>query len=85
MRLDKFLKISGLIKRRSLSQEACRNGRILLNETVAKPAQVVRVGDKITLVSPMRKKRVEVLAVPESGSREELFRVIEEEKIQKQK
>jgi len=80
MRLDKFLKISGLIKRRTLSQEACRCGRIVVNGRVAKPAQAVRVGDVITLVSPVWTKRVEVLAVPEGTSRKEPFRIIDEER-----
>ncbi len=49
MRIDKYLKVSRLIKRRTLAQEACTNGKILLNNKVAKPGADVKVGDVIEM------------------------------------
>ena len=47
MRIDKFLKNSRIIKRRSVAKEACEQGRITLNEKIAKPGPEVKVGDII--------------------------------------
>ncbi|MDD4200720.1 MAG: RNA-binding S4 domain-containing protein [Eubacteriales bacterium] len=47
MRIDKFLKNSRIIKRRSVAKEACEQGRITLNEKIAKPGTEVKVGDII--------------------------------------
>ncbi len=49
MRMDKFLKNSRLIKRRTVAKEACETGRVLLNEKVAKPSDEVKIGDIITI------------------------------------
>ena len=49
MRIDKFLKNSRIIKRRTLAKEACEKQRILLNDRIAKPGNEVNVGDIITL------------------------------------
>lgn len=49
MRLDKFLKNSRLIKRRTIAKEACDNGRIQINELVAKAGTQVKVGDVISI------------------------------------
>ena len=49
MRLDKFLKVSRLIKRRTVANEACDAGRVLINGTVAKAGTNVKVGDHITI------------------------------------
>ena len=51
MRLDKFLKVSRLIKRRTLAKEASDAGRIMLNGKVAKASSVVKVGDRLEPVS----------------------------------
>lgn len=50
MRLDKFLKVSRLIKRRTLAKEVATQGRISVNEKVAKPGTVVKVGDKVSVL-----------------------------------
>ena len=49
MRIDKFLKISRVIKRRTVAQEACDGGRIEINGKTAKPSKEVRVGDVVTV------------------------------------
>ena len=51
MRLDKYLKVSRLIKRRTVANEACDNGRISVNGRVVKASYEVKVGDKIEVVS----------------------------------
>ena len=49
MRLDKFLKVSRLIKRRTLAKEVAVQGRITINEKVAKPSSTVKVGDELAI------------------------------------
>jgi len=79
MRLDKFLQVSRLIKRRSLAQIACHSGRVLLNGKVAKPATAVRVGDHIVLLSSTWETEVRVIALPGEG-RTEFFEIIKKER-----
>ena len=79
MRLDKFLKVSRLIKRRTIANEACDAGRVLLNSKVAKASAEVKVGDTIEIGFGMRTVKVEVLEVQESVKKEdakELFRYL---------
>lgn len=66
MRLDKYLKVSRLIKRRTVANEACDNGRISINGRVAKASYDVKVGDKIEITMGPRTVAVEVLAVAEA-------------------
>ena len=66
MRLDKYLKVSRLIKRRTVAAEACDGGRVSVNGKVSKPAQEVKIGDIIELSFGQRKVRVEVLSVAET-------------------
>ena len=63
MRLDKFLKVSRLIKRRTVANEACDNGRISVNGRVVKASYDVKVGDRIEISMGARTVAVEVLAV----------------------
>ena len=65
MRLDKYLKVSRLIKRRTVANEACDNGRISVNGRVVKASYVVKVGDKIEIALGARTVAVEVLQVAE--------------------
>ncbi|MGI6404976.1 MAG: RNA-binding S4 domain-containing protein [Syntrophaceticus sp.] len=65
MRLDKFLQISRLIKRRTSAKEACLAGRVQVNGKVAKPGSEVKVGDRIDLAWGKRLTRVELLQIPE--------------------
>lgn len=81
MRLDKFLKVSRLIKRRPVAQLACRSERVLVNGKVAKPAYQVKVGDIITLKSPDWEMTVEVVSLSVSQNAEEpMYRVLKVER-----
>jgi ribosomal 50S subunit-recycling heat shock protein len=66
MRLDKYLKVSRLIKRRTVANEACDNGRISVNGRVVKASYDVKVGDKIEIALGARTLAVEVLAIAEA-------------------
>ena len=66
MRLDKYLKVSRLIKRRTVANEACDNGRISVNGLVVKASYDVKVGDKIEISMGTRTVAVEVLLVAET-------------------
>ncbi len=66
MRLDKYLKVSRLIKRRTVANEACDNGRISVNGRVVKASYDVKVGDKIEISMGTRTVAVEVLQVAEA-------------------
>ena len=71
MRLDKFLKVSRLIKRRTVANEACDNGRISVNGRVVKASYDVKVGDKIEISMGTRTVAVEVLLVAETGRKDD--------------
>ena len=78
MRIDKFLKNSRIIKRRTVAKEACEQGRILLNDKTAKPGAEVQEGDEIFV--QFGSLRVEVVALLESCRKEDavkMYRVIE--------
>ena len=66
MRLDKYLKVSRLIKRRTVANEACDNGRISVNGRVARASYDVKQGDKITISMGTRTVSVEVMMVADS-------------------
>lgn len=66
MRLDKYLKVSRLIKRRTVANEACDAGRVLVNDKVARASYEVKVGDVITLNLGARELRVQVVTVQET-------------------
>ena len=65
MRLDKWLKVSRLIKRRTVANEACDNGRVLANGKEARASYDVKVGDVLELKFGDRAAKVEVLSVAE--------------------
>ena len=66
MRLDKFLKVSRLIKRRTIANEACDAGRVLVNGKVARASYDVKVGDVLSIQLGTRELRAEVLDVQET-------------------
>jgi len=66
MRLDKYLKVSRLIKRRTVANEACDNGLISVNGRPQRASYEVKVGDRISLQFGQRSVTVEVLAVQET-------------------
>lgn len=69
MRLDKYLKISRLIKRRTVANEACDNERIFVNGNVAKASYNVKTGDIIEIHFGQKKLRVCVLEINEFASK----------------
>ena len=71
MRLDKYLKVSRLIKRRTVANEACDNGRISVNGRVVKASYDVKVGDKIEISMGTRTVCVEVLLVAETVKKDD--------------
>lgn len=71
MRLDKYLKVSRLIKRRTVANEACDGGRIKINDKVAKAGAKVSVGDIIEIQFGNKAVKVEVLVVKETVKKEE--------------
>ena len=66
MRLDKYLKVSRLIKRRTVANEACDNGLVGVNGRPARASYEVKVGDRITLRFGVRTVTVEVVSVQET-------------------
>ena len=71
MRLDKFLKVSRLIKRRTVANEACDAGRVLVNDRAAKASANVKPGDIIEIQFCSRQTKVEVLEIKETSRKEE--------------
>ncbi len=71
MRLDKFLKVSRLIKRRTVANEACDAGRVLINDKPAKASAAVKEGDIIEIRFGTRNVRVQVTDVKETVKKEE--------------
>jgi ribosomal 50S subunit-recycling heat shock protein len=69
MRLDKYLKVSRLIKRRTVANEACDGGRVTINGTPAKASREVKPGDVIEIRFGARTTRVEVVSVSENTSK----------------
>lgn len=80
MRLDKYLKVTRLIKRRTIANEACDAGKILVNGKAARASYDVKVGDRIEINMGAKPLKVEVLKVSEYVTKEnasENFTVVE--------
>lgn len=71
MRLDKYLKVSRLIKRRTIAQEACDAGRVKVNDRVAKSSTKVKVGDIIEIEFGNKSVKVKVLDIQDTTKKEE--------------
>lgn len=79
MRLDKFLKVSRLIKRRTVANEACDAGRVMVNGNVAKASVKVKCGDIIEIQFGTKAVKVEVVDLQDTTKKEEakeLFRYL---------
>ena len=70
MRLDKYLKVSRLIKRRTVADEACSGGHVSVNGAPAKSSKDIKVGDVIEITFGQRTTRVEVLSVQDNVSKD---------------
>ena len=80
MRLDKYLKVSRLIKRRTVANEACDAGRVVVNGKVARASYDIKVGDVIGLSLGAREIKVEVVSVQEIVGKSDaamLYRILE--------
>lgn len=71
MRLDKYLKVSRLIKRRTVANEACDAGRVMLNDKVARASADVKTGDTIEIQFGNKTTKVEVISVEETYKKDE--------------
>lgn len=67
MRLDKFLKVSRLIKRRTVANSVCDSARVFVNNNPAKPAKTLKEGDIITIEFRDSQKTVKVLKIPQGN------------------
>lgn len=79
MRIDKYLKLTRIIKRRTIAQEACDQGRVLINGKVAKAGSQVKIGDKIQIIFGNKEASYEVLDIKEHVKKEEvesLYRIV---------
>lgn len=70
MRLDKYLKVSRLIKRRSVASDACLKGKIRVNGILRKPAYVVKIGDTIEIALGKKQIKIRVVSVDEACRKE---------------
>ena len=71
MRLDKYLKVSRIIKRRTVANEACDSGRVILNDKIARASAEVKVGDVIEIGFGNKSVKVKVTSVQETVRKEE--------------
>jgi ribosomal 50S subunit-recycling heat shock protein len=84
MRLDKFLKVSRLIKRRTMAKEVSDQGRIEINGKEAKASTTVKVGDELTLRLGNRRVTARIDRIQETSRKEEaaeMYTIIKEEKL----
>ena len=81
MRIDKFLKVSRVLKRRTLAQEACDGGRVSVNGRSVKPSYNVKIGDVVEIAFNSGAVAFEILQIKETVRKEEaekLYRIITE-------
>ncbi len=71
MRLDKYLKVSRLIKRRTVANEACDSGRVMVNGKTAKASVDVKIGDTIEIQFGTKNVKVEITDIVETTKKEE--------------
>ena len=81
IRLDKFLKVSRILKRRTVAKDFCDASRVYINDNEAKPAGKVRVGDVVTVKIGDRYIKAKVLNINDKSTKEmskEMYEIIEE-------
>ena len=81
MRLDKYLKVSRLIKRRTVANEACDAGKVFVNDKPARASYDVKIDDVITITLGMRTMRVQVVSIQETVGKNDaamLYRILPE-------
>jgi len=84
MRIDKYLKVSRIIKRRTVANEACAGGRVMINQKTAKPSSEVKTGDIISIRFGEHTGHYEVLCVRENAAKDhaaDMYKVIDEDAV----
>ena len=84
MRIDKYLKVSRIIKRRTVANEACTGGRVMINHKIVKPSAEVAVGDVISIRFGEHTGHYEVVSIMETVGRDrasELYRILDEDTV----
>ncbi|MBR2646019.1 MAG: RNA-binding S4 domain-containing protein [Clostridia bacterium] len=79
MRIDKFLKVSRILKRRTVAQEACGEDKVLVNSKAAKPSTAVKIGDVVEVLYSTGSLKIRVVNIKETVKKEEaqsLYEVI---------
>lgn len=85
MRLDKYLKVARILKRRSVSKELAESQRVYVNGRIAKPSTIVKVGDEIRVIFGHRELLVRVLMLAKQVNKNDaalMFEVLEEKQIE---
>jgi ribosomal 50S subunit-recycling heat shock protein len=78
LRIDKFLKVSRIIKRRTVAKESCEKGRIKINDKAVKPGAEVAIGDMISIETGSRVMRFKINDIKEHVKKEEAADLFEE-------
>ena len=82
MRLDKYMKVSRIIKRRTVANEACAGGRVSINQKVAKPSSEIKPGDIISIRFGEHTGHYEVIKIQDTVNKEQaadMYRVLDED------
>ena len=82
MRTDKFLKVSRIIKRRTVANEACSGGRVMINQKIVKPSAEVKVGDILSIRFGEHIGHFEVLSIQDTVSKDKassMYRILSED------
>ena len=85
MRIDKFLKVSRVVKRRTVANEVCSAGRVLINDKIVKPGAEVKVGDIVSIRFGNGVTRFRVLAIKETVRKEEaneMYELLEGQEVE---
>ena len=85
MRIDKFLKVSRVVKRRTVANEVCSAGRVLINDKIVKPGAEVKVGDIVSIRFGNGVTRFRVLSIKETVRKEEaneMYELLEGQEVE---
>ena len=77
MRIDKFLKVSRILKRRTVAQEACQQDKVLINGKIAKPSTTVKVGDEVEVLYSTGSLKFRVLNIKETVKKDDAVSLYE--------
>lgn len=88
MRIDKYLKVARILKRRTISKELAENQRIEINGKIVKPSHEVKVGDSVGITFGRRHMKIRVLSIEETKHKQDatdLYEIVEETYLEKEK